>query len=417
MVARMSEEELRKTWIAYEKAGYRIKEGAKALGVPRTTFSDRISMAKSRLGLTVPKKKLKTDAEIEKAAKAEAEKRDLGEDVALHRAKTNEKMARAQLKDAVKEISRLQDKIKDLEWAAKASYKPAEWATPSRSPKASEHMPYLLTSDFQIGEVIRAEETDHAVGYSTEIFRRRYRHLISTAIYLAQEHSGSSWKFPGIIYGRGGDTISGGIHDELRETDDLTPIEACQVAFEEEAAGIKKLADAFGRVEVKDCGGGNHDRNTLKPQSKRATAHSYDQLISYMLANEFARDKRVTFQLTKSPDIVFPIYGRNILLTHGDKIGSRGGQGFIGPGATILRGAKKVIMEQAAMGRMIDEVHMGHFHTFLYMVWVLCNGCLPGYSEFAKQNRMIPGPPEQTFAFYHPKRGMVDMKRIILTNA
>jgi hypothetical protein len=133
-----------------------------------------------------------------------------------------------------------------------------------------------------------------------------------------------------------------------------------------------------------------------------------------MLSREFKNDKRVTFQTTKSPDVYFPIYERRILMTHGDNIGSRGGQGMVGPAATIMRGAQKVIMEQAALGRVVDEVHMGHFHQFMYMDWVLVNGCFPGYSEFAKNNRMRPGPPEQTLLFYHPKRGVVDLKRIYL---
>jgi len=414
MAKALSEKTLKATWAAYKKAGYNQHLAADALGLVRTTFQARLIRAKQKFGYTEPAGAELSEKDAENKIQAAVDKRTLEEDVVLHRSKQNEKAAVRKLKDATKEIARLEERIKDLEWAASASFEPADWATPRRSAKPSEHMPYLLTSDFQIGEVIDPAETDHAVGYNTSIFRERYRHLIDTAIYLAQQHSGSTWQFPGFIYARGGDTISGGIHEELRETDDLTPIEACEVAFEEEAAGIKKLAEAFGRVDVKDCGGGNHDRITMKPQSKKANAHSYDRLVSYMLRREFNKDKRVTFQVTRSPDIVFPIYDRNILLTHGDKIGSRGGQGYVGPAATIMRGAKKVMMEQAAMGRVIDEVHMGHFHTFLYMVWVLCNGCLPGFSEFAKMNRMIPSPPEQTLLFYHPKRGVVDLKRIIL---
>jgi hypothetical protein len=74
-------------------------------------------------------------------------------------------------------------------------------------------------------------------------------------------------------------------------------------------------------------------------------------------------------------------------------------------------------MEQSAMGRLVDEVHMGHFHTYMRLSWLLSNGCFPGYSEFAKQNRMTPEPPQQFFGFYHPKRGLVDQKTIVLTDA
>jgi hypothetical protein len=163
-----------------------------------------------------------------------------------------------------------------------------------------------------------------------------------------------------------------------------------------------------------ECGGGNHDRDTHKPRSKSAGAHSFDRLVSYVLRREFKDDPRVVFQTTESPDIYFPVYDVRVLATHGDKIGSRGGQGFVGSSATVARGAQKVIMEQQALGRRVDEVHMGHFHSFVDLDFAICNGCLPGYSEYAKLNRMRPTPPLQVLAFYAPNYGRVCTKRIFL---
>ncbi len=192
-------------------------------------------------------------------------------------------------------------------------------------------------------------------------------------------------------------------------------MQAVECAFEEESAGIEKLAEAFGKVDVKAPGAaGNHDRTTFKPRSKGADSHSYDRAVNYMLRNHFRKDKRVTFQVSQSFDVRFPIYGRNVLLTHGDRIGSRGGQGFVGPMATILRGAQKVLMEQTALGFPVDEVHHGHFHTSGYNRWVLSNGSYPGYSEYAKAFRLRPEPPTQMLLYYHPKRGCVDIKPVTL---
>jgi len=305
-----------------------------------------------------------------------------------------------------------------LEWAGNASYSPAEWATPARKAGKAEHMPYLLTSDFHCGEVVKAEETDASYGYDSATFQRRYRLMIDTAIYLATKHSGENWKFPGFIYARGGDIISGQLHPELIETDDLTPLEAVQMVAEEEMGGVRKLLDAFGRVEVKSFGaGGNHDRDLFKPTTKRAAAHSYDYLVEVMLRREFKRNSRVTFQTSRSFDVRFPIYEMNILLTHGDRMGSRGGQGFIGPAATILRGVQKVMQEQLALGHRVDRVDHGHFHYPMILPFVLSNGSMPGYTEYAKQFRMRPQPPQQVLCFHHPRRGVVDYKPIVLTDA
>lgn len=375
---------------------------AKAAGLKiGATFSRRVEEATSRFPdlakQLAPKPKTIREHAVEQRGKADAQ------------------FTNAKLKDALREVARLTDEIDGLRWSSRASYKPSEWSLPGHVAKKREHTPYLLTSDFQIGEVVRAEETEHGYGYDTNIFRKRYRKLIDTTIYLSFSHAGENWTYPGIIYVRGGDTISGGIHDELRETDDLTPLEACRVAFEEESAGIEKLAEAFGRVDVKTPGAaGNHDRDTFKPRHKNTVGHSHDRLISFMLQQHFRADKRVHFQTSQSFDVYFPIYNEHILVTHGDRMGSGGGQGFIGPLATIMRGAQKVIMEQAAIGRRVDRVDHGHFHTPNYSGWVLSNGTTVGYSEYAKSFRMRPSPPSQMLAYHHPKGGLVDLKPINL---
>lgn len=338
--------------------------------------------------------------------------RSIEDDLAERAAVASAAAERLKLKRAQDEIDRLRRELGGYRAVEGAKIQPARWTLKAPAKGKSEHMPYLLTSDFQIGEVIRREEIDHAHGYDVDTFRRRYRRLIETTVHLCLHHQ-NQWTYPGIIYARGGDTISGGIHDELIETDETTPVDSVIVAVEEESAGIRKLAEAFGKVFVPQVPG-NHDRDTKKPSSKRAFSHSYEKLVQHGLRLEFRGDDRVTFQSSESPDVFFPIYSTNILLTHGDRIGSRGGQGFIGPAATIARGAQKVIQEQMALGRRVDEVHMGHFHTPLDLDYAVCNGCLPGYSEFAKMFRMRPSPPSQWLMYYHPKHGRVSTKKIRL---
>ena len=391
----------------YNQAQGCVADAAKLAEIAPRTFWDRVKRARD-LKPELFKEFSRDRAEKLKAATVE-------ELVTEKRRDDSARAAQAKLKDALKLITGLEDKIKDLEWSASASLKPAEWSLPKHAHHKREHIPVLLTSDFQLGEVIDPAETETGYGYNKDIFVKRYRRLLDTTIYLSFEHAGGQWKYPGIIYERGGDTISGGIHDELRETDDLTPIQAVELAYEEEAAGIEKLAEAFGRVDVKSPGaGGNHDRNTLKPRAKGAANHSYDRLICTMLRKQFAKDARVHFQTSMSFDVFFPVYNLNVLLTHGDRLGSRGGTGFIGPIATILRGVQKTIQEQAALDRHVHMVDHGHFHCCCYTPFSNSNGCMPGYSEFEKSFRMRPEPPTQLLRYHHAKRGIVDYKPIVL---
>lgn len=407
----------RETAAAYNKAEGNEVHAARAIGISRGGLHTRLDAIRARYP------KLLKKFEPAKGGKpkgpepvaAPKEPRTPAQDMELHRAQRAKVEAEAKYKDLLKEHALVQDRLRDMDWANNVSFKPADWTFVERVNRKREHMPELFTSDFQVGEVIRETETEAGYGYSPEIFSERYRRMIDTVDYLAHHHGGSGWTYPGIIYLRGGDTLDGAIHPEDAGEQTMTPLQCVELVFEEEAAGIEKLADSFGRVEVKTPGSaGNHDRSNLKPVSKKAFAHNYDRLIHKMLVNHFRLDKRVSFQTSESFDIRYKIYDQDILLTHGDRMSAGGGTGFIGPIANILKGWQKVTMEQIALGYKVDQVRSGHFHTPFWTPYGWGNGCLPGYSEFAKSFRMRPSPPLQLFGFHHHKRGLVDMKPLVL---
>lgn len=290
--------------------------------------------------------------------------------------------------------------------------KPPAWTLKPLPTKASPGTPILLASDFQWGEVINAKELDGLNEFNREVASRRYKRLIQTTIDLCFNHTVNP-KYNGIYYLRGGDMVSGEIHEELARTNDLHSVEAVHDLVEHEAAGIQALAANFGRVEVISVPG-NHGRTTMKPHSKRYVATNYDTLIAWMLEREFRGDKRVSFQTPMSGDALFTVHGHRCLLTHGDRIGSRGGQGFIGPAATIARGMKKLTDYYAARGIGIDTIFIGHFHTALELELGFCNGSLPGYSEYARDFRMHPQPPSQWLFHVHPAWGITTRWKVYL---
>jgi len=48
---------------------------------------------------------------------------------------------------------------------------------------------------------------------------------------------------------------------------------------------------------------------------------------------------------------------------------------------------------------------IGHFHSAFDLGRGWSNGCLPGYSEFARSFRMTPEPPQQWLINFHPRHG------------
>jgi hypothetical protein len=71
---------------------------------------------------------------------------------------------------------------------------------------------------------------------------------------------------------------------------------------------IEHLSDEFGRVFV-PCVTGNHGRTSRKPRAKRRNHTNVDWLLYNMLALQFAKDKRVAFQMMPREDWEFFVVG------------------------------------------------------------------------------------------------------------
>jgi hypothetical protein len=259
-------------------------------------------------------------------------------------------------------------------------------------------------SDVHMGEKIDAEEIGDINAFDSEICRQRLRRYVSAACNIGTRWADDT-ECVGAYFGLGGDLISGDIHDELRMTNDLTAHEQVQAMVEEAGAAIRELLRAFGRVHV-TCVPGNHGRNTPKSTAKLYARLSYDNMIGAMVAREFQDDPRVTFQISAAKDQVTPIFGRNVLNTHGDKMGTGGGQGFAGPFLPIVRGTKKIQAQYASMGTKLDLILHGHYHISGNPGNVLSNGSVPGYSEYADDLRVVVEPPQQNLFLMHSRWGL-----------
>lgn len=287
-----------------------------------------------------------------------------------------------------------------------------DWEPALRTGKGRVETPILFASDWQWGEVISAAGMGGLGEFNAQIAAQRVKLLGEKAISLAFEHRGQK-RYAPLIYIRGGDMISGEIHADLRETNDRQAASAVRELVTHEAALLRMLAKAFGNVVVVSVPG-NHGRLTPKPQSKRSALDNMDSLAGLWLSDIFSGDKRFTFNVPASGDAILDVQGWHIGITHGDRAGSQGGQGFLGAVATVTRGMKKVHEMYATVGRPLDYVLMGHYHVSMKLEHGFSNGCLPGYSEYARDNRMKPGAPCQWLLFVDQVHGINDFKEILL---
>lgn len=261
-------------------------------------------------------------------------------------------------------------------------------------------------SDRHIDEVIQPDEMQGWNGYNREIAERRIRRFMNAACEIGRRWTADT-EVDGVLYTMGGDEISGDIHDELRETNEATSLDSVRFAAELHVSCLHQLAGEYGRVHVVAVPG-NHGRTTKKPTAKRYGALSYDIMIAKMVAKEFADDERLSFDIASGPDVVTPIYGRLVLTTHGDKIGTGGGKGFAGPVLPIIRGAKQVELQYGRAGASPYLILMGHYHTSANPPGILANGSVPGMSEFGFGIRAAPAPPQQWLAVMRSKWGLAE---------
>lgn len=277
-------------------------------------------------------------------------------------------------------------------------------------------VPMAFWSDWHWGEVVRKNEVGGVNEFNRKIAKLRLKRLVSKTIDLTTHHMGSL-KIPGIVVILGGDMISGNIHEELRETNEGT-VQECLIELQDElTAALQVMADRFGRVHV-PCVVGNHGRTTMKPRAKGKAFENYEWNLYQQLERFFRNDNRFTFQIPDGPDCSFTVLGHRFMLTHGDTLGVKGGDGIIGAIGPISRGAFKIGRSQAQVGANFDTLMMGHWHTYIprgEASPVIVNGTLKGYDEYAHTILRVPySQPSQALWFVHAKHGITAQWQVFL---
>lgn len=274
----------------------------------------------------------------------------------------------------------------------------------SGDPKAP-GTPILFVSDWHFGETVLAEEVHGCNEFNHVIAAERLRITFETSVSLLKSHLAHA-DYPGIVLCLGGDMISGGIHDELRETDfPKTKGEQARQAAEHLSDAVAFLREEFPRVIVYGVPG-NHGRNSRKPRMKLYAEDNFDYHTYLLVERDFRGKDRVEFNFPKAREVSFEVPGRRFLLVHGDQF--RGGDGEIGPAGPIIRGGRRKQFTISNMPGMTGHQTMlcGHHHQFWVGSRVIVNGSIKGYDEFALGINAPYEPPIQTLLTVHPKHGI-----------
>jgi len=382
----MSEHEMRETISLVERFGGNLTAASDATGIPRTTLASRYQRATSVLGVAAAKGAQEGDNETASLLDQISE------------LKAALKVARGTSLDdeyVKRKIIGLAESMSAVE--------PPSWAL--KMPKKGVGLPGVpcsIWSDWHWGEVVDPGQIGGVNAFDLTIAHARARKLVEHTIYLLRQHVVNP-EFPGIVINLGGDMLSGDIHEELSETNQVPMMPAVIDLYGVLIWCIRTLADEFGAVFL-PCVTGNHGRMTKKPRAKNRNFTNFDWLLYQFLAKAFESDSRVRFLIPDGPDALYRVYGHRYLLTHGDEF--RGGDGQIGAIGPITRGNKQKLARNSAIDMDYDTMLLGHWHQYMPLHRQITNGTLKGYDEWANRNNFGYEPPTQALWLTHPEHGI-----------
>jgi hypothetical protein len=274
------------------------------------------------------------------------------------------------------------------------------------SSSTSESIACFVWSDWHIEETVLLEQVSNRNEYNLKVAEARFLNLL---------HGGLAWwkiasrdtSIKTIILALLGDFITGSIHEDLAEGNQLSPAEAIHKAYSLIVTGIKFMLKNTPRdvAFIIPCHSGNHGRMTKKQRIATEAGNSLEYFMYKMLQDYFANEKRITF-------IVQPGYhsyvrcfegAYNIRFHHGHQMNYQGGVG----GISIS--VNKAI---AQWNKSVSDIALdvfGHFHTRVDGGNFICNGSLIGMTAYGVSIKASWEPPSQTFFLINKKYGAKTM--------
>jgi hypothetical protein len=256
---------------------------------------------------------------------------------------------------------------------------------------------FAALSDVHPGEDVAPETVNGMNAFNPAICSLRLRRWREGAEWLIREQQGM-FTVRNLIVWLGGDLMTGYLHEELLESNFLSPIEEVLFIKRELSDALRYLlAHTECAIRV-PCNFGNHGRTSLKPRIQSAARNSYEWMMYHMLAQEFSGEPRIQFDIADGELLYTEIYSLVLRSNHGDPIKSNGGTG----GVDVPINLAIMRWDQS---RKAHVTIVGHHHQFQAGERIVRNGSVIGYNAFAIRIRASYEPPAQAFFLVDSKRG------------
>lgn len=265
-----------------------------------------------------------------------------------------------------------------------------------KAPK-SQATAVIMASDWHVEETVLPEQVNGLNEFNPAVAERRAHSQFLGSSWMVNNLTG--WQIKDAVLWLGGDMISGYIHEELEETNSLSPTEAVLFAQRLIEQGIDYLLaeTPLERIRVV-CNYGNHGRTQKRRRVSSGAKNSFEWLMYHTLRMRYRDEPRVEFQIADGIMEYVDVYDQTIRFTHGDDIRYWGGVG----------GLSVPLNKAIPMWNKVKDAHitvLGHYHQFKDFGNAVVNGSLIGLNAFALSIKCEPEPPRQGFFVIDERRG------------
>lgn len=274
----------------------------------------------------------------------------------------------------------------------------------------SESVPIFLLSDVHFEEVIKKESVLGMNEYNPEIAKKRLESYFVNLVKLTTHAQRSYHNMNQVVIGVLGDLISNYIHDELQQTNAMSPLEAISTVKSIVLSGFKYIHDNLNvdKITVVFVAG-NHGRSSQKTNFSNFTYMSYEYYLGVDIKSmcETLGLNKFSFVIPRSEMALIELFNKRLIFTHGTRI--KGGNGVGGVAVPISRYFNRVARSFNA-----DYMFLGHFHQSIYNKQFCVNGSVVGYSPYAMGNGCDFEVPQQSMVILDSKRGFTAYNAVYL---
>lgn len=248
----------------------------------------------------------------------------------------------------------------------------------------------VMWNDWHVEELVDPNTVNGLNSYNLKVAEQRFLKTLEKTILLLESARTIS-KIDHIVLCLLGDHITGYIHEELVESNLLSPTEALLFAQDMIDTGIRFLLKEarVSQIDVVTCVG-NHGRTTLKPRVSTSCKNSFEWLMYVELAKFHANTPKLNWKIGTGYHNFIEVQKKLVRCHHGDAIKYGGGVG----GLTIP--TLKAIAQWDRVQRA-DLDMFGHYHTFMWHPKFIVGNCLIGYNAYAVKIKADESDPSQTF--------------------